>query len=112
MHRDQYEKDVAAFMESNNFQFLMRDKSVQDALEEGEQVPTVGRPNTKNKIARIRGMEPFVSTGILLFRDDWRDAPEGYKLLIDQMSNFPQGAMDGPDALQGAHEQSKGRFYS
>jgi hypothetical protein len=56
-------------------------------------------------------MEPSVSQAMLLIRQDWRDAPEGYGVLFEQLKMFPQGYVDGPDALHGAWKQTRSRYY-
>lgn len=105
MHQVLYAVPVYVYMEENGFQLLL----CQQANEEGD-IETVGRPNRENKLARIRSMEPFVSQGFIRFRDDWEIAPEGYRIALEQLLSFPQGQMDGPDALQSAHAQSQRGF--
>ncbi len=94
--------DYQVNMEENGFQGLKdysREKSLNDG---GEPVPTRGRSNTEKKEIRIESLEPAISTGMLMFREDWLDAPENYRLLIEQFKNYPQAKKDGPDATQGA----------
>jgi len=77
------------------------------AAEIGEKpVPTKGIKNTTNKEQRIRILEPAITTGLIIFRKDYLTAPEGYRLLIEQLRNFPQAKKDGPDALAGAFSQA------
>lgn len=94
-------------MEDNGFQVLLAGGTVTSSIDEKDPVPTVGRPNTENKIARIRSMEPFVSQGFIRFRQDWQTAPEGYSIMMEQLSNFPQGKMDAIDALHSAFVQTQ-----
>ena len=100
MIRDLYHINGMAFMESNGFQLLLQQDTVSASADEQDPVPTIPRPSTKNKHARIQSMEPAISQGFIRFRDDWERAPEGYRLLLEQLQNFPQGKIDGPDALQ------------
>lgn len=91
-------------MEENGFQGLKdfaKDKSLRDGL---EPVPTRGRCSTENKDVRIKSIEPAVTTGMLVFREDWATAPENYCLLMEQLKNYPQVKKDGPDALHGAYK--------
>ena len=55
-------------------------------------------------------MEPFISQGFLRFREDFDTAPENYTALLEQLQNFPQGKIDGPDALQCAHSYTQTGF--
>jgi hypothetical protein len=112
MVRKLYAIPGSAFMEDNGFQLLLKNNAVAASVKEGEDVPTIGRGNTENKEARIRGMEPYVSQGFIVFRSDWETAPEGYRLLMEQLSSFPQGFKDAVDALQSAHKQTQSRFMS
>jgi predicted phage terminase large subunit-like protein len=112
MTRDMYKIQGDAFMEDNGFQLLMKNDAVLASAKDGDEVCTIGRKNTENKLARIRSMEPYVSQGFIVFRKDWETAPENYRLLIEQLVNFPQGMVDAPDALQGAHKQTQSRFMS
>lgn len=63
-----------------------------------------GQKATGSKISRIQALEPLVASGRIRFRRDWREASNGYRLLIEQLSMFPVAAHDdGPDALEGAY---------
>lgn len=105
MHRDLYKIPGDAYMEDNGFQLLLRENTIKRSADQKDPVPTVGRINIENKLARIRTMEPYVSQGFIRFRHDHEAAPEGYNLLLEQLQNFPQGLVDGPDALQCAFKQ-------
>lgn len=107
MLRDLYKAEGDAYMEDNGFQILLTGNAISASITEKDPVPTVGRTSTENKIARIRSMEPYVTQGFIRFRADWATAPEGYALLIEQLSNFPQGLIDAVDALQCAHKQTQ-----
>lgn len=112
MIRDLYKIPGDAFMEDNGFQLILKNQAVTESSKDGDDVPTIGRKNTENKLARIRAMEPYVSQGFIIFRKDWETAPEGYALLMEQLSGFPLGFLDAVDALQGAHKQTLSRFMS
>ena len=112
MIRDQYKCEVAAYMEDNGFQMLLRNNGIIASRDEGDEVPTIGRKNTENKLARIRSMEPYISQAFITFRSDYETAPEGYKILLEELLSFPQSHMDGIDALQGAHSQTQSRYMS
>lgn len=110
-HRDSFKAPVDAYMEENGFQLLLKQEAIVESVTDGDTVPTIGQRNTSNKQARIRSLEPYISQGFIRFRKDWETAPEGYRLLLEQLMGFPQGAVDGPDALEGAHRQTQSRFY-
>lgn len=92
-------------MEENGFQGLKDFAKAMSLQDSGEGVPTRGIANTENKDCRIKSLEPAVTGGFVLFREDWADAPENYKILIEQIRNYPQSKKDGPDALQGARKR-------
>lgn len=55
--------------------------------------------NQKKKRIRIESVEPFVTSGKVLFRDDWIEA---YPELINQLVRYPVHKHDdAPDALEG-----------
>jgi len=55
--------------------------------------------NQKKKRIRIESVEPFVTSGKVLFRDDWTEA---YPELINQLVRYPVHKHDdAPDALEG-----------
>ena len=114
MFKDKYDQPIGCFCEENGFQQFFKNQAIKDALVLDQQVPTSGVLNTKNKIARIKAMEPFVSNSLLLFRQDWQQAPEGYKLLLEQLKSFPSSKtnVDAPDALQGAFSKAQSRLWS
>jgi predicted phage terminase large subunit-like protein len=93
-------------IEQNGFAGL-RDYARADSLQDKDEIPVPTRAvaNTENKDIRIKSMEPAVTTGMLVFREDWLTAPGNYKLLIEQLRNYPQSKKDGPDALQCAYKQ-------
>jgi predicted phage terminase large subunit-like protein len=77
--------------------FMVEKKKVAD-------FPLSGKSRVANKTAKITNLELPVTNGTLLFRDDWETAPNGYRILIDQLLNFPLGHDDGPDALKEAFD--------
>jgi len=80
-------------IESNGYQTLF----AQHAKNEDLQVVEIN--NVRKKETRIEGLEPLVSSGKVLFREDWRDV---YPELIEQLIQYPVGRYDdGPDALEG-----------
>jgi len=101
-------------METNAAQVFMKDVAVQQSAAEINEkpVPTKGVHNKENKEQRIRTLEPAITTGLIIFRKDWETAPEGYRLLVDQLRNFPQAKKDGPDGLAGAFKQATRRVAS
>lgn len=112
MFAEMYKVDVALFMESNGFQSILLDNTMKAALEGDYMLPISPINHSENKQNRIAGMEPYFSQGFLLIRDDWKNAPEKYNILVDQLSSFPQGNDDGPDALEGAFKISRSRWYT
>jgi predicted phage terminase large subunit-like protein len=110
--RDQYKVESSVYMEDNGFQMLLRNNAIDESRAEGDEVPTIGRKNTENKLARIRSMEPYISQGFLTFRKDYETAPEGYRILLEELLSFPQSHMDAIDAMQGAYSQTQSRYMS
>lgn len=81
------------YMEANGFQTLYT-KYFQDL-----DIPVTEYRNTKNKEVRIEGLEPYVSSGKVMFRDDWQNC---YQLFIEQLNMYPATQHDdAPDALEG-----------
>jgi predicted phage terminase large subunit-like protein len=87
-------------IETNGFQSLIADK----IKEENEKIPVKNRikikevKNYKKKEVRIEGLEPFVSSKKVIFRDDWEKA---YPVFIEQIVNYPSDEHDdAPDALE------------
>lgn len=102
LHQQFPDIEYQVSMEQNGFAGL-KDFAISDSLKSGgEAVPTRGLPNTGKKESRIESLEPAITGSVLLFRKDYVDAPGNYKLLVEQLRNYPQGKKDGPDALQGA----------
>lgn len=64
--------------------------------------PLKAKARVANKVAKITSLELPISNGTLLFRRDWQTAPGGYRILIQQLLEFPLGHDDGPDALKEA----------
>jgi phage terminase large subunit-like protein len=98
--------DNCVAIEQNGFAGL-KDFANADSLKDENEIPVPTRAvaNTENKDIRIKSLEPAISTGMLLFREDWHTAPGNYRLLIEQLKGYPQSKKDGPDALQCAYRQ-------
>ena len=92
------------YIEGNGYQIMLATDGIKESTKAGRVVPTESYDNSENKDARILWLEPFITGGHILFRDDWLEAPEGYRLLIEQLRDYRQKAefKDAPDALQGA----------
>lgn len=110
--REMFNLDIATYMETNGFQALMKDNVMRIAMEQGYELPITSRTETLNKEMRIGSLEPYITQAFLLFRDDWETASGNYKLLLQQLKDFPQGEKDAPDALCGAHLVSRGRYFN
>ena len=94
--------EIFCYMETVMFQEFMKDAAVNELCNEGIYVPIRSYDQKSNKIARITASEKYLSSGIVTFRKDWENY-EGYKILMQQLSNFPLDEHDdGPDALEGA----------
>jgi predicted phage terminase large subunit-like protein len=81
------------YMEANGFQTLytnfFREKGI----------PIIEYRNMKNKEVRIEGLEPYYTSGKIMFRQDWESA---YQTFIEQLNMYPAGNHDdAPDALEG-----------
>ena len=87
--------------EGNGFQSLMIDaiKKENDNYDRKQHVKIREIKNYKNKNIRIESIEPFVTNGRIVFREDWgRKYPE----FIEEICNYPIASHDdAPDALQG-----------
>jgi predicted phage terminase large subunit-like protein len=83
-------------IEANQFQTLF----VQSVKRRG--IPVTEIRNFKKKQIRIEGLAPFVTSGIVLFREDWI-ARKDYHEVMEQLVKYPVHKHDdGPDALEGA----------
>jgi predicted phage terminase large subunit-like protein len=108
-----YNIECCTYFEQNGFQVLMKDNLMKIAQEQGYSLPVTGKTTTQNKIQKITGLEPYISTGFLLFRKDWATAGGGYNILMEELQAFPQGdEVDGIDSLAMANEVSRGRYFS
>jgi predicted phage terminase large subunit-like protein len=85
--------DVGAlYLEANGFQTLY----ARDFKERN--ITVIEYRNTKNKEVRIEGLEPYVTGGKVVFREDWDTA---YPKFIDQLNMYPATEHDdAPDALE------------
>lgn len=107
------EVGIDVYMESNGFQQLLIEQAQTESLDDGDiPVPTMGYKTVQNKDVKIRGLEPFISQGLLLFREDHKDAPEGYELALDQFRQYPQAEKDAPDVIAVAHKKTRTRHYA
>lgn len=74
--------------------------------EQGVRLPFEPVVNSLPKKNRIDGLEPFVSTGKILFDPDWQQRNDGYALSMRQLLNYNGRDYgnydDGPDGLAGA----------
>jgi predicted phage terminase large subunit-like protein len=79
----------------STFETILR----QEQAQRGVVVPYMLFWSTKNKIDRIRSMQPYYVNGQLCFRSDW---PKKYKRLLDQFrtAHDPKAHNDGPDSLE------------
>jgi predicted phage terminase large subunit-like protein len=83
-------------IEANQFQTLF----AQGVQKRG--IPVFEVRNFKKKQLRIEGLAPYVTQGMVLFRDDW-ETQKDYIELIMQLIRYPVHKHDdGPDALEGA----------
>ncbi len=80
-------------IESVQFQRYFIKVVEQKSKKEGRYLPIEGIRQTKDKMARIESLEPFINTGQILFK--------GGNVLWEEMQEFPQGDfIDGLDALE------------
>jgi len=101
---------IAKFsFEKNQFQQVMLDNLTRRAQQAG--VHFHGRPvnSQTNKQARIEGLEPLVTQGLIVFS-------RRHQILLEQLRQFPMGKHDdGPDALemaiQAARSNPPGRVH-
>ena len=102
--REDYERHNAELYERvKDYKRMIRDEparavELQPVVDDLERrrytVPIVGIPTSGDKIRRIVGsLEPLITTGTLRLRSD-------SEMLIGQLSEFPHGFKDGPDALE------------
>lgn len=93
------------YLEDNGFQTLLK----QPYADARAKFPIVnlqvkGVTQTENKYARISTLEPEITNGFLLFATDLNPR------LIEQLTQFPTGYDDGPDALEGAVRKLRKRY--
>jgi len=87
--------------ETNGFQSLIVDQLKEENEKSGHKrkIKIKEVKNYKNKKVRIESVEPFVTSGRIVFRDDW---DRKYPLFIEQICNYPIDRHDdAPDALEG-----------
>lgn len=83
-------------VETNQFQELLATEIVRLGNERGVMPPVYMIDNRVNKDVRIRRLTPWLSRGLIRFRDT-----PGTRLLVEQLQQFPAGEHDdGPDALE------------
>jgi len=88
--KERAKKDPKAL---SNFEIILN----HEAKKAGVIVPWARTWNTQNKAIRITSLEPHYTNGSLLF---WDDYLQQYPSLITQITRFPMGHDDGPDALE------------
>lgn len=82
-------------IEANQFQTLF----AQSVKKKG--IPVHEIRNMKKKSLRIEGLSPYVTSGLVLFRDDW-EVRRDYTEMIEQLIKYPVHKHDDcPDALEG-----------
>ncbi len=100
---------LAFCVEANGFQQLLADGIARALRADGFMLPVTPWANTQNKVARIRGLAPYLARGEFRFR---RHSP-GTALLVEQLKGFPSAKHDdGPDALAMALELARERFFA
>ncbi len=88
-------------MESNQFQEFLADEARRISRQRNVQLPVRKVRQSRDKLGRIQGLEPLITTGTLRFC-------RRHRLLLEQMRQFPRGAHDdGPDALEMAVHASR-----
>jgi len=97
-------------VESNGFQSLFA-KYLKDVKSTGKgHIRLEEIKNYRNKRVRIESVEPFVTSGKVLFRKDWMDC---YPEFINQIIRYPVHRNDdAPDALEGIVRMTINRAYS
>ncbi|MBK8190380.1 MAG: phage terminase large subunit [Vampirovibrionales bacterium] len=89
------------YLETNCFQGLLKTLYQEAIIAAGVNLRVIGISQQSNKIKRVSSLEPLIANGHLLFTESL--SPRFWQ----QMTLFPTGKDDGPDALQGAVEQLK-----
>jgi len=87
-------------VESNGFQITLKEDYEIIEKEIGKRLNLKFTIAKTNKEVRISSLSSPIQRGFIKFR---RDHP-GVRLLIDQLIDFPEGEVDGPDALEGAKD--------
>jgi len=78
---------------------VLEDTFALKARERGRYIPVQGEGNSADKLGRIEGtLSALLENGVIRFRKDDPDQV----LLVQQLLEFPDGDLDGPDALEGA----------
>ena len=84
----------AVVMEVNGGQDYLASQLESESIKRGIPIPLKRITQKSTKDMRVRGLTPFVNTGVLQFNIDDR-------VFLQQMREFPLGAHDdGPDALE------------
>jgi len=86
-------KTLAWAFESVLFQEFVRTELVRRSAKQGVPVPAVPIHQTQDKILRIEALQPHMANGLILIHPS-------HKELENQLRHFPNGLVDGPDALQ------------
>ena len=85
-------------IEANQFQAYLAQEIIKKINAQGLYVPIKTVTNSKDKVSRIKSLQPFVAHGTIRFS-------RKHNTLIEQLKHFPMGAHDdGPDALEMAFQ--------
>ena len=101
------------WIESNDLQKILLNRIFVDDnnAREEQWYPRFDMEKKAEKIGRIESMEPLAERGLLCFSIVMR-GDKDMITLRDQFLGFPDGAIDGPDAVQGALEKLNRKIAS
>jgi predicted phage terminase large subunit-like protein len=98
-HRQRGYRQVA--FEANQFQEFLADELVKRSKAAGCRVPVMDIKHSTDKLGRMQGLQPLVSSGQVRFT-------RRHVTLLEQLRQFPHGAHDdGPDALEMAVAEAR-----
>lgn len=101
IERDYKRRFVSFGVETNQFQWLLKEELARESAKRGIYLPITGVNSSGDKTLRIQSLQPFVKNGYIKFRKDQHE-------LLNQLCDFPYGAHDdGPDALEGCIRLAK-----
>lgn len=102
-HPDKIAEDIFQFhddyafqafgIETVQFQEFFKDHFDRESRTRRKYVPTVALRPSGDKKLRITSLQPLIKNGTIRFRKG------RCRVLLEQLTNFPAGADDGPDAL-------------